>query len=109
MATELPIACSLTAAQLPGRLAEMAELGREALLHARVDGDGAQLRFAADAGVHERVQRVVAAERACCGFLGYAVEQQPDGVLVRIQAAHGAEALLREWACAFGEPRLGVS
>lgn len=102
MTTELPISCSLTATQLPARLAEMAELGREALLDALVDARRARLLFAADAGVLERVQRIVAAERECCGFLGFAVEQQPEGVLVTVQAPDGAEGVLTEWARAFG-------
>ena len=102
MTTELPISCSLTATQLPARLAEMAELGREALVDALVDGGRARLLFAADAGVLERVQRIVAAERECCAFLGIAVEQQPEGVLVTVQAPDGAEGVLTEWVRAFG-------
>src|SRR4051794_40168890 len=38
MAPELPIACSMTATQLPARLADMAGLGRDALRSAHVDG-----------------------------------------------------------------------
>jgi hypothetical protein len=77
MPTELPIACSLSATELPVRLAEMAELGRSALLDVRHDGTHAQLRFAAAAGVHEGVDAVVAAETDCCAFLTMRVSENP--------------------------------
>src|ERR671920_516254 len=63
MTTELPIACSLSATELPVRQAQMAELGRDALLVATVDGCRAELRFARRPGVRERVERFVAGER----------------------------------------------
>ena len=37
MSTQPPIACSLNATELPTRLAEMASLGRDALLAARTE------------------------------------------------------------------------
>jgi hypothetical protein len=62
MPTELPIACSLGATELPARLAELAALGDEALLDARQDGNTAELRFAAGIGVRERLEAVIAAD-----------------------------------------------
>jgi hypothetical protein len=42
VATELPIACSLSAAEMPARLAEMAKIGAASLL-ATIDGpEGAE-------------------------------------------------------------------
>ena len=57
MLTDLPIACSLTASELPKRLQQMADLGKDALLETQTEDDRAQLRFAAGTGVRERVGR----------------------------------------------------
>ena len=68
MPTELPVACTLSATELPARLALMAELGRDAA-GVELGGTCATLRFAAGPGVRERVERFVVAESACCAFL----------------------------------------
>jgi hypothetical protein len=101
MPAELPIACSLSASELPDRMTEMAELGRDALLDARVDGARAQLRFAAGEGVRERVARFVEAESRCCAFLSFALAEAPDEVVLRIDAPAGAEGVLAELVAAF--------
>jgi hypothetical protein len=105
MPTDLPIACSLTATDLTGRLAQMAELGRDALLDADVTERHATLRFAAGAGVRERVTAIVAAESECCGFLTMDVHEEPDAVVLTIDAPEGAEPMLHELADAFRAER----
>jgi hypothetical protein len=101
MPTELPIACSLSAVELPQRLAEMAELGRAALIEVRTEPTRAQLRFAAGAGMRDRVQAVVAAESQCCAFLTMSVTDEPDSVVLTIEAPGGAEVVLAELVGAF--------
>jgi hypothetical protein len=107
MPTEPPIACSLNATELPQRLAEMAALGRAALIDARTGPTRAELRFAAGAGVGERVEAIVLAESQCCAFLRMAVTQESDTVLLTIEAPEGAELVLAELVDAFrGEPHV---
>src|SRR4051794_16194010 len=101
MAEELPIACSLSATDLSTRLAEMADLGRAALLHADRRGAGARLRFAAGTGVRERVEAIVAAESECCAFLAMRVTDAPDEVVLTIDAPEGAEPVLEDLVDAF--------
>jgi hypothetical protein len=106
MPTELPIACSLSATELPARLVQMAELGRDALVDVELSGTRATLRFAAGAGVHERVTSVVAAESACCAFLAMQVSDEHDAVALSITAPEDAELVLHELVEAFrGEPQ----
>jgi hypothetical protein len=105
MPQELPIACSLSASEVPARMTEMAELGRDALVNARVDGTHAELRFAAGAGVRERVERFVEAESRCCAFLAFELTDGSDEVLLRIDAPADAEGVLTELAAAFGAER----
>ena len=106
MPSELPIACSLNASELPMRLAEMADLGRAALIDARTGATSARLRFAAGAGIRQRVEAIVAAESHCCAFLQMRVSDEPDTVVLTIDAPEGAELVLAELVDAFrGEQR----
>src|SRR3954451_16729410 len=101
MPTELPIACSLSATELPARLAQIAELGRDALVNVELSGTHATLRFAAGAGVRERVTSVVAAESACCALLAMRVSDEPGAVVLDIPAPEDADLVLRELVDAF--------
>jgi len=103
MPDELPIVCSLSAGELPVRLAEMADLGRAALLDARNDGTLVELRFADDDGVRERVEAIVAAELLCCAFLTMSVSDTPHAIVLTISAPEDAELVLAEFVDAFGE------
>jgi hypothetical protein len=94
MPTDLPIACSLNATELPRRLAEMAALGRAALVDVRHQPAHAELRFAARAGIRERVETIVDAESACCAFLTMEVGDEPDLVVLRLAAPADAEAIV---------------
>jgi len=106
MPTDLPIACTLTASELTTRLREMADLGHAALVDARTTDDRAQLRFAAGAGVRERVAAIVAAESECCAFLTMRVSDEPDAIVVTIDAPEGAAPVLAQLIDAFrGEPQ----
>jgi hypothetical protein len=103
--SELPIACSLSATDLTARLNQMAELGRAALVDVRHQDRRAELRFADDAGVRDRVDGIVAAESQCCAFLELNVRDEPDTIALTIQAPHGAELVLQELVDAFrGRP-----
>ena len=101
MPEELPIACSLNASEFPARRRQIAELGRDALVDARVDGGHAQLRFAAGAGVRARVERFVEAESRCCAFLAFELTDGADEVLLCIAAPSDAEGALGELVAAF--------
>src|SRR5215217_755409 len=106
MPTDLPIACSLSATELPARLTQMAELGRDALVDVKLTGTHATLRFVAGAGVRERVTSVLAGESACCAFLAMQVRDEPDAVVLDITAPEDAELVLHELVGAFrGEPQ----
>jgi hypothetical protein len=105
MPSELPVACSLSATDLPERLQQMATLGRDALLESHTDETRAQLRFAAGADVHERVTAIVAAESQCCAFLTMHVGDESDTVVLTIDAPEGAEPVLSELVAAFAPAR----
>jgi hypothetical protein len=106
MTSDLPIACSLSATDLSARLNQMAELGRAALVDVRQEDRRAELRFAAGAGVRDRIDGIVAAESQCCAFLELNVRDEPDTIVLTIQAPDGAEVVLQELVDAFrGRPQ----
>jgi hypothetical protein len=89
----LPIACSLDATELPKRLAEMSSLGQAALIDAQDDATSAELRFAAGTGVRARID---AAESQCCAFLDMTITDEPDTIVLTIEAPEDAGPVLAE-------------
>jgi hypothetical protein len=103
MPSELPIACSLSAAELPQRLAEMSAIGRAGLLAAETDASRAVLTFRPAA--FERLAAVVAAEAECCAFLKMKLDDGPDAVQLTIEAPARAESVLHDLVAAFDPSR----
>ena len=101
MATDLPIACTLTATDLRQRLAEMSALGEAGLRSSEIRSRRAVLRFERSADVRERVDAFVAAESECCAFLGFELGETPTAIEVGITAPPGAEPVLEEIVSAF--------
>ena len=85
---DLPLACSLDAQALEGRLAEMRALGRDALLGTDADGT---LRVRATPGTRARLERIVAAEAECCAFLRLELEERDGELHLSVAAPEGAE------------------
>ena len=100
MTEETPIACSLSAEELPARLAEIRAIGADALL--AVDGPGA-LRFRNDEVTRRRLEAIVAAESECCAFLAFELKAVGDEFELRVTAPEGAEALADDLVQAFAE------
>lgn len=106
MSAEQPIACSLNETNLAARVAEIADLGREALRDARITGPHAELRFAASESVRARVDAIVAAESQCCAFLTMRAIDDDGAILLTIDGPEGAEPVVQELVGAFrGEPQ----
>jgi hypothetical protein len=98
---ELPIACSLTAAEMPARLAEMGKIGRTSLLAAETSGRHARLRFSPDDRARTRLRSIVAAESECCAFLTMRLADEPGAVTLTIDGPEGAEPVIDELVQAF--------
>jgi len=98
MSSDLPIACSLSASELPRRLAELGAIGREGLRAVEPDG---VLRFAAVPSLRERLEAVIAAELECCPFLEFELHEDGGGLLLSIAGPEEAEPFVRELIDAF--------
>lgn len=103
---EGPIACTLTAEERPGRVAELRAIGQRALLTADVAAGQAVLRFAPSAETRERLEAIVAGEARCCAFLSMTLTDSDDAVVLTITAPDGAEPVLAELVAAFLASRI---
>jgi hypothetical protein len=98
MTTDPQIACSLSAAELPKRLAEIAAIGKDSLLSLSSEG---VLRFRGDLATRERLEAVIAAESDCCSFLGFDLREEAGALVLTVTAPEGAEPLASELVNAF--------
>ena len=97
MSPDTPIACSLDSADLPGRLAQISAVGRDSLLSITPEG----MHFRNDPATRERVEAIIAAESECCPFLSFDLVRGPNGLILTIAAAEGAEPLAQALVDAF--------
>jgi hypothetical protein len=105
MPTELPISCSLSAAELRARLAEMNDLGRSALLGVERTQTTAVLRFRHGGEAGERLAAIVAAEARCCAFLDMTLSDTGDALALTISAPPDAAPVLDDLVAAFAVTR----
>jgi hypothetical protein len=103
MTDEKPTACSLNAADLEQRLAEIAKVGAESLTGRSSDGDRHLLRFHSDATTRRRLEAIVAAEAACCSFLDLSLSEQGDEMLLSINLPEAGREVADGLAAAFDE------
>ena len=97
---DLPIACTLDAAALEERLAEIRAVGRDALIASE---PGGVLRFRATPGIRRRLEEIVAAEAECCAFLGLELREQDGELRLAISAPDGAEPVAAGLVEAFSD------
>lgn len=90
----IPIACTLTVEQRGGRLGEWRALMAHALGAPEATAEGARVRFPRHAAVEAEVDRLVAAESACCAFFEFAVEVEDAAVVLSVGAPPEARALV---------------
>jgi hypothetical protein len=101
MATELPIACSLSGPDLREHLAEIRDVGRAGLIGVRREGGRRVLRFRPSPEISSRLGRIVEAEAQCCAFLELAIDEAPDSIDLTVEGPDGAEPVVDELVAAF--------
>lgn len=101
MTADVPIACTLTAADVPERLAQIAELGADTLISAEQTGTHAVLLFRSGAATDQRLAVVVAAEATCCAFLTMRLNVEDDSIALTIDGPPEAEPVVRDLVAAF--------
>ena len=88
MCTTPPIACTLTATEMPARRAEMAAIAQDLV--------GADLRFRPGPATRERLAAFVAAESRCCPFLDLGLRDDAEALMLTVAGPAGSEGVVRE-------------
>ncbi|MGQ0431847.1 MAG: hypothetical protein ACT452_05505 [Microthrixaceae bacterium] len=90
-----PIACTLEAGDVPGRLADWRRLLDAARSRTRVAPAAVRVDFDPDVDLAE-ITRLVAAEQECCAFFSFAVTVDPDVVSVEVSAPDEAAEIVTD-------------
>jgi hypothetical protein len=86
--SNVPIACTLSAADYRERLADIAELARDALRS--YERDGLVLRLRYDGASADRVKGMVRREQECCAYLIFELREEDADIVVTISAPEEA-------------------
>jgi hypothetical protein len=93
---KLPIACSLTSADLREREATLLAQFRAAIVRTEELQDGYAFRIPGDGDSFRQVAELIVAERECCPFLVFEVSALPNmgPVTVRVNGPAGTKEFL---------------
>ena len=92
-ARNTPIACTLDAEEMPGRLATWQAVVAEATGREPIDG-GLRLLFGPVDGLAARLADLAEKEQRCCAFFDFAVRVTPSGVALEVRAPEDAAELV---------------
>jgi hypothetical protein len=93
-----PVACTLDTGEQETRLHQWRELTREGLISGSRDGQVMTTVWQRRGDVPERLTALIEAERLCCAFLSFEVEEFDEVVRVRTIFPQGAEGLVEFFA-----------
>jgi hypothetical protein len=89
---EVPIACSLSAPEMTGRLDEWHQLLEHVGQRSAID-DGIRLEFEAGVPIDELI-RLVHAEQACCSFFRFAITVDRRGTALEVRSSAEARPVI---------------
>jgi len=104
MSSCAPIACTLDAARLPGRLGEFRALFATTRSVDRISPQHLRVTLAGDSALEATARDLLAREQQCCSFFDFALTNDGEGALtldVRVPA--GAVEIVDEFARVAGD------
>jgi hypothetical protein len=106
---KLPIACSLTSAELRAREATLLAQFRSGIIETEELQEGYAFRIPGDGDSFRQVAELIVAERVCCPFLVFEVSALPNmgPVTVRVSGPTGTKEFLSSLLGLSGEPTPG--
>jgi hypothetical protein len=87
--TDLPLGCTLGAADGPERSRRWRQLAAEAAPVARRTGGRLEVRYQPGPGVLDELRALAAAEAGCCSFVAWAVTEQAGDPTLVVSAPAG--------------------
>ena len=104
---DIPIACSLSTAELRKREVELLAKFRSAVITTEELPDGYAFCVPGDGGCITLIAELIVAERECCPFLTFEMSAQPQmgPVIVRMFGPGGAKGFLEGILCSPQGPK----
>jgi hypothetical protein len=91
---ELPLACSLNAAEMEQRAHRWRRLSERALLDSAGSAGTARLRYRPEPKVERELRELVQLERECCPFLSLTISSEDGELLLEISGPPEAESIV---------------
>jgi hypothetical protein len=95
----LPMACSLESGDLQRRIRAIESIGGAWLRSLELSDGRAVLRF--EPAARDALADIVAAEAECCPVLGLSMSDEPDGLVLTVEAPADAAAVLVDYVSRF--------
>jgi hypothetical protein len=89
-----PIACSLSADGLSGRLARFDALAARALLERTATRTGLRVRLRDTPEIERGIRELIAAESACCPFLEFELRREDRDLVLEIMGPDEARPMI---------------
>jgi hypothetical protein len=83
----LPVACSLTSADVTVQAARWQRLATRALIGRKEVPDGLRMFFLLEAGVSDELRSLVAVERECCRWASWTVQETAGQAVLDIRSS----------------------
>jgi hypothetical protein len=101
MKNDIPIACSLTSAELRQREATLLAQFKSAVIETEELPDGYAFRISSESKWTAVVADMIAAERQCCPFLAFELVAQPETgpVILRVTGPAGGKQFVKAILC----------
>lgn len=93
---EVPIACTLSAADLRQRRRDVANLAAGALVSRSPIAEGERLVFGAAGDTAQRLEQLVAAEADCCPSLNLTLRPEGDRLILDVTGPAGTRPIVEE-------------
>lgn len=96
-----PIACILSAADYPARLAGLATIRGEGVPRIRQISDGVEMTFTDTRKMRANLESFIAAESECCSFMSFDLAPKGANLILTITAPPDGLPIVGELASAF--------
>ncbi len=104
--TRVPIACTLTAAEVDDRVGEWRELLARGVEERRLEGTVAHLRLVPGDDILVTAVDLAQREKTCCGFFSFSIEVDSSARWLRVEVPADAATILADLvALGVPEPR----
>ena len=92
--SDLPIACTLSAADMTARAELIRALAAEGLLGRSQTATGMRVRLRDTPAIEQRTRALIAAESSCCAFLGFDLGREHGELVLDISGPEDARPVI---------------